>query len=197
MIKLTTIKTEPTNHSVQLPVTQSGMVVSCPGGPFKYGGEDFILQPTEYTAQDVAYPVSVHGWLAKAKSDGSPHLVVDENHEDGPFDWDESAYTQLDLLFHLHVPANTTTLDDVEITVRHLIPVERPAPQPEVYTDEELAAKQAIGEAIKAQREAEAQARADELATRRAEQAVVDDGRIADREKPEDQQPVRQPLAKE
>lgn len=180
MIKLTKIKAEPTAHAVELSVTQSGMVVSCAGGPFRYFGEDHILQPTEYTAQEVAYPVSVHGWLVKTKADGSPRLVVDENHDDGPFDWDESPFEKLDLLFQLYIPANTTTLDDIEIIVRHL--VAPPQKEPRQLTPEQLAARVAAAEARQATRQAAADAKAAELERLKKEQQQRDDEYRAEQE---------------
>jgi len=179
VIKLSRIKAEPSVHSVQLSVTQSGMVVSVAAGLIKFCRQGYEIFETDYTAKNVDHDVSVTGWLVKDEA-GDALIAVDENSEDGVFDWATCPYEKLDVLFQFGIPANTSSLDDVEISVRHLVaPPSRGARAP--LSDEQMDVREALARAKTDAEDAVKRAKEEARDRARAEQAARDDARRAER----------------
>lgn len=111
--------------AVSLVVEQEAMKLTVKTGAFTVEGEHFeFSEDQEFTATaDADDDTYVRAYLAVNTETGDPVLFVDEEILDGsdaPFVFEGSDYRPLHILYHLTVPAEATSLDDVDITVFHV-----------------------------------------------------------------------------
>ena len=118
-------KANPLAHSIELAVEQSGLDITVKSGSFRYESVDYALgQDFTFTATQRPEKTDVIAFFAIRDSDGVVVVVVDENVYDETgwsesFEWDGSGYTRVCAIWNTNIPANTATLDDVNINIYH------------------------------------------------------------------------------
>lgn len=120
------------DNEVKLDVTIEGMKITVGAGPFRFGGEDFVLDDDyEYTVAESSDPRTLVVVLAKETASGDGVVVVDEEGpDDGRFPWDGSGYEPMTRLFFGTIPADTTDLNDVSwVKLAVEVPPEPEAPE--------------------------------------------------------------------
>lgn len=107
------------NNRVNLPVEASGMLITIRSGDFVVRGKSYTLaEDEEYEVQEYEEDSVLLGSLVLTK-EGDARVFVDERiGASQPFSFAEhSDLTYLRRLFALTLPAHSTSLDDLEMTL--------------------------------------------------------------------------------
>lgn len=134
-------------NDLALPVSVNGMLITVGSGDFHYCGEALTLSDdAEYVVTpDATYDTVLLASLVKGPAPAfEVSVVVDEVLQDGadrPFDLNDSEYQTLGRLFSCSIPAGATSLDDVTISVRQVVPREIVEKQPNRKTGSQFVPK--------------------------------------------------------
>jgi len=114
---LSYIEQKANSIALDLEVEQSGMVVTVKAGTFIIRGVEYSLESDqEFTASENPGDLFIDAKLCL--DDDTVMMIVDEIEPDGrSYDWRGSPYEVLWPMFYMNVPANTTSLDDVDVQV--------------------------------------------------------------------------------
>jgi len=123
--------------SISLEVVQSGMSITVNPGTFTVDGVEYSLEDEQvFDAQERPEKTYVNAKLCQDEG-GNVLVLVDENVGgfEEQFDWRESPYTELWPIFYCHIPPNTTSLNDVVISVYSVDIPQEPAEGEEMEED--------------------------------------------------------------
>ncbi len=107
---------------VDLPVTIEGLKLTVGRGDFRVQGQTYTLpEDQEITFEPAQERISVHGYLAHDSVTNETFVLADIVPEVfGQFDhfeWAESSFQPLHVLFVFTIPPGTSNLDDVPVKV--------------------------------------------------------------------------------
>lgn len=120
-------RSKPSVNAVGLVVEASGLEITVRAGEFVISGNRYSLEEDE-VATITPHPdldTWVRGYLVTQVSDGSTHVLVDEVVKDEePFWFSDDDVKFLHLLFWGVLPVGASSVDDVDITVVHIVEAE-------------------------------------------------------------------------
>ena len=126
-IKVKTVRALPQITDINLKVTQSGMTITVGAGDFRSNGRDLALSESqEFDAETLPHKCTVVAYLMRNEKTGAVFVMVDEFNHDGldvPINIELIPDTEiLWRVFTATIPANSTSLDDVEIRCKRTVP---------------------------------------------------------------------------
>lgn len=114
-------------NALDLTVTVENLLdIRVSSGSFKIAGEDYTLSSDDVVTitVDSSEITDVQGLLVKNISTGNVEVLVDEYLLDGidtPFVFAGSGYKLLERLYYVRVPAGTTDLSGLDLSVKRIV----------------------------------------------------------------------------
>lgn len=120
------VRSDPLTNSVSLLVEQNGLNVTVRAGSFVIAGTSYELsQDQVYTHVSDSLKMWVSGCLAKNRATNVVQLFVDEVKDDGVDTHyrflDTDPYELLHRLFNVEIPANTPSLNSLDVQVTPVV----------------------------------------------------------------------------